>query len=89
MFATPPGSPTVIAVSNAPCERRHAATAERGQVVQWPLHQGISGPETLFTYSVGRKNCNYNDPDINTKILPRGPFEKVRIMVEHSVHHDE
>ena len=32
-----------------------------------------------------------NDVDLFTKILARGPFEKVcnRIMVEHNVHHDE
>ena len=32
-----------------------------------------------------------NDADLFTKILARGPFEKVhnRVMVEHNVHHDE
>ena len=32
-----------------------------------------------------------NNADLFTKILARGPFEKVhnRVMVEHSVHHDE
>ena len=36
-------------------------------------------------------DTDLNDSDINTKILSRGPFEKVRnrIMVEHNVHHDE
>ena len=36
-------------------------------------------------------DTDLNDSDICTKILSRGPFEKVRnrIMVEHNVHHDE
>ena len=36
-------------------------------------------------------DTDLNDADLNTKILSRGPFEKVRnrVMVEHNVHHDE
>ena len=36
-------------------------------------------------------DTDLKDSDINTKILSRGPFEKIRnhITVEHNVHHDE
>ena len=36
-------------------------------------------------------DTDLNDADLFTKMLARGPFEKVcnQIMVEHNIHHDE
>ena len=58
MFATPPRGLKVIKVSKVCCERRYAAQSEYRRVFQWPMHWGISGPETFLTYSVGRENRN-------------------------------